>query len=211
MLPTKIEGIDDDCICAYIDESGLGSLAGICSAAVVVWNNNYEPTTPEDENLLNMINDSKKLSEKKRELLAIFIKENAIDYAIHTIDNEEIDRINILQANYKAMHGALDKLSVKFDRIIVDGNRFKTYMNKDGDFIPHTCVIKGDGKILGIAAASIISKVFRDKYMVDLHNSDVKLQVYEFHKNKGYGSAKHFEALKENGLSEWHRKTFIHL
>jgi ribonuclease HII len=211
MLPTTIEDIPDDGICVYIDEVGRGSGATCVTTACVIWNNNYKPNTQEDEKLLNMIKDSKKLSAKNRDKLAIFIKENAIEYSIHCIDNEEIDRINILQATFKAMHCALDKLTIKFDRIVVDGNKFKTYMDKDGNFVPHTCVVNGDNRILGIAAASILAKVYRDNLMIDLHNSDETLQVYCWHKNKGYLTSEHMEAIKKYGLSKYHRKTFIHI
>jgi ribonuclease HII len=211
MLPIYLEDTNLDEIIVGCDEVGRGCGSGPVCAACVVWSSEYVPKTTEDEALLNMIKDSKKLSAKNREKLSIFIKNNAIAYSIATIDNKEIDKINILQATFKAFHKALDELNTNFDRIMVDGDKFKTYMNKDGDFVPHTCISKGDNKLLQIAAASIIAKVYRDNYITDLHNSDEKLQVYHWDKNKGYLTKEHINAIRTFGLSEYHRESFIHL
>jgi ribonuclease HII len=209
MLPTTIDDIPDG-VWASIDEVGRGAFAGEVCAAVVVWSKDYIPATPGDEKLLGMIKDSKKLSQKHREKLAIFIKEHCLEYAVCCVDNEEIDRINILQATYKAMHGALDKIKVRFDRVIVDGDKFKPYMTPEGEFVPHTCVVQGDAKLLQIAAASIIAKDHRDRLIAELSCSDPTLQVYDWASNKGYGTAKHREAIVKHGLSPYHRRTFIH-
>lgn len=209
MLPTILEDVHEDDLLAGLDECGRGCMSGPVTAGAVIWDSNYEPKTPEDEKLLNMIKDSKKLSAKNREKLSEFIKKNALDYAICDVDNKEIDRINILQATYKAMHGALDKLCAKFVRIVVDGNRFKPYLNENG-FVPHTCIVNGDNRLLQIAAASIIAKVHRDNYISELGNSDETLAVYGWEKNRGYGTKVHIAAIKEHGLSKYHRRSFIH-
>lgn len=210
MLPSVIEEYENE-ILIGIDEAGRGPLCGCVAAACVVWDSTYEPKSEEDTKLLAMIKDSKKLSPKNREKLSVFIKNNAMEYAIGTVDNEEIDRVNILQATFKAMHLALDKITTKYDRIIVDGDRFKPYIAECGEFIPHTCIKEGDNKMLQIAAASIIAKVYRDTLITDLHNSDEKLQCYGWDKNKGYGTKAHIEALRKHGPSSYHRKSFIHL
>lgn len=211
MLPTNIEGvIPNGEVCAMCDEVGRGSLSCQVTAACVIWPSDYVAQTPEDAKSLNMIKDSKKLSEKNRELLSRFIKDNAVEYAICDVDNEEIDRINILQATYKAMHGALDQLKTKFQRVVVDGDKFKIYMNPQGEFVPHTCVVGGDNRLLSIAAASIIAKVHRDNLVKTLGESDEALKVYGWAKNKGYGTAEHIAAIKQYGMSKYHRRSFIH-
>ena len=210
MLPTVLNENDNDYTIAYIDECGRGPLAFNVCAAVVIWPKDYEPKTKEDEKLLDLIKDSKKLSAKQREKLSTFIKVNATEYAIATIDNEEIDKINILQATFKAMHCALEQLKTRIDKIYVDGNKFKPYIGNDGEFIPHTCVVNGDNKLLQIAAASIIAKQHRDTQMIELHNSDKALQVYGWDTNKGYGTKAHIDAIKQFGKSKYHRNSFIH-
>jgi ribonuclease HII len=211
MLPTTLPDFDENIVIAACDEVGRGTLCGPVAAAVVIWDKDYQPKTKDDEKCLNLIKDSKKLSAKNREKLAEFIKTNALDYAIATVDNNEIDKINILQATFKAMHLALDKLQTKFDRIVVDGNRFKPYIDKSGDFIPHTCIVKGDDSLFQIACASIIAKVYRDQEVTNIHMSDEKLHVYCWNKNKGYGTKEHLNAIKEHGITPYHRKTFIHI
>jgi ribonuclease HII len=185
---------NNESIFVGIDCVGEGSLCGPVVAAVVIWNPNLE-----DENL-QFIRDSKKLSKKKRELLADFIKENAIDYSITFIDNETIDKYNILNATHMAMHKALSILEVDFDHILVDGNRFPKYKNKD-----HTCVIHGDNIYLIIAAASILAKTARDEYMSNLSKMYTK---YNWNTNMGYGTKKHIEAIKLHGLTKYHRISF---
>jgi len=206
MLPLYIEGVPQQGKIAYGDECGRGSGCGSVVAVFVTWDETFVPKTQEDNELLELIKDSKKLSEKQRIRLEPFIKEHALEYAYGIVDNDEIDKINILQATFKAMHKALDQLKTPIDHIVVDGNRFKQYHD-----IPHTCVVGGDNKLLQIAAASILCKCFRDRIMVDLHNSNDLYRCYEWHKNKGYLTKTHLDAIKENGMSPLHRKTFIHI
>jgi ribonuclease HII len=210
MLPLTYGDISLDNILVGCDECGRGPGSGPVVAGCVIWDNEFQPKNSEEEKMLNMVKDSKKVTPKNREKLAEFIKDNAIAYGIGIVDNVEIDKINILQATFKAMHMALDKINVPYTRIMVDGNRFKPYIGHNGEFIPHTCIVNGDGILFQIAAASIIAKVARDKMMVDLHNSDTSLQHYAWDKNKGYLTKQHIDAIKQYGLSPYHRKTFIH-
>ncbi len=179
-------GIEAGC-----DEAGRGPLAGPVFASSVIWPKSL---------LVPEIDDSKKLSEKKRLFLRDYIERNAIDYHVAMVDIKEIARINILNAAIKAMHLALDGLTVKFNRILVDGNRFKDYKN-----IEYHTVIKGDGKYLSIAAASILAKTYRDEYMQKL---DKEYPIFQWAKNKGYGTKAHREAILKYGLTEYHRKKF---
>ena len=186
-----------------IDEVGRGCLSGPVFAAAVIL-----PDTFPDETYLE-IKDSKKLSVKKRKKLSDWIKKIALDYSIEKVDSDEIDKINILQASFKAMHLCLDKLTKIPEHILVDGNMFKPYYNiQKDDFIPHTCVTEGDNKFLSIAAASILAKVARDDLMIEIHNKNPKVQVYGWDKNKGYATKQHREAILEHGLTKYHRKTF---
>lgn len=215
MLPTTLEEFDGE-ILAGCDECGRGCGSGPVCSAVLIWPQDYIPATEEDDKLLHMIKDSKKLSAKNREKIAEFIKKQAVAYGIATVSNEEIDKINILQATFKAMHIALDQIKVHYDRIVVDGDKFKPYIRKNREddddlcFVPHKCIPKGDNSLLQIAAASILAKVHRDKIITDLHNSEPKFQVYHWDKNKGYLTKQHIEAIKQYGMCEYHRKTFIH-
>ena len=179
------------CTIAGVDEAGRGPLAGDVHAAAVV--------RPEGI-LIEGLNDSKKISEKKREKLYVEICENAIAYAVCTASVEEIDTINIRNATYVAMNRAIEALSVKPDYVLVDGDCIK-----DCNYA-HECVVKGDAKSASIAAASILAKVTRDRYMKTLAE---KYPEYGFEKHNGYGTAAHIAALKEFGASEVHRKTFI--
>ena len=176
---------------AGCDEAGRGCLAGPVVAAAVVLPPNYSNS---------MLNDSKKLSEKKRSLLREQIEKDALDYAVAFIDNCEIDRINIQKASIKAMHCAVDKLRTLPEHLIIDGNRFYPY--KD---IPYQCVVKGDGKYLSIAAASILAKTYRDEFMVSLGK---KFPRYLFAKHKGYPTKEHRRAIQEFGITDHHRRTF---
>ncbi len=180
-----------DLIEAGCDEAGRGCLAGPVVAAAVI-------LPPDFEN--ELLNDSKQLSEKKRELLRIEIEKRAISYAVAFVDHVEIDQINIQKASIKAMHLALDQLNKVPEHIIVDGNRFYPYNG-----IQYTCVVKGDGKYMSIAAASILAKTYRDDFMKKL---DGKFPVYGFSKHKGYPTKQHREAIKQHGACEFHRKTF---
>jgi len=176
---------------AGCDEAGRGCLAGPVYAAAVILPKDYK-------NLL--LNDSKKLSEKQRYLLREQIIEESLSWAVAWVDNEEIDEINILNASIKAMQLALDKLKIIPEHILVDGNRFKPYKK-----IPHTCIIKGDGKFLSIAAASVLAKTFRDDFMVEIHE---QFTVYDWKNNKGYPTKKHRTGIAEYGITKYHRKTF---
>ncbi len=176
---------------AGCDEAGRGCIAGpVCAASVILPTNFYHP----------LLNDSKQVNEKNREILRPIIEAEAIAFAVSFVDHKEIDKINILQASFKAMHLAIQKLNTKPDFLLIDGNRFKPYKK-----IPSLCVIKGDGKYASIAAASILAKTYRDEFMQKL---DKKYPVYNWKQNKGYPTSSHREAVKEFGLSPFHRKTF---
>ncbi len=173
------------------DEAGRGCLAGPVYAAAVILPTDYKNA---------LLNDSKKLSEKRRYELRDQIIKESIEWAVASVPNFEIDKINILNASIKAMQLAISKLKIIPEHILVDGNRFKPYKN-----IPHTCIIKGDGKFLSIAAASILAKTFRDDYMIELHE---KFPYYAWINNKGYPTKKHRQGIIENGITEYHRKSF---
>jgi len=179
-------------IVAGIDEAGRGCLAGPVVAAAVI----FKDTTVADIG----INDSKILSPQKREKLYDIIKESALSYAVAFVDNRTIDKINILNATFKAMNKAIDKLSIMPDHLLIDGNRFR------GGYLPYSTIIGGDSISISIAAASILAKVERDRYMIKAHK---KYPQYMFEKNKGYGTKQHFEMLKEHGYCDLHRLTFL--
>ena len=184
-----------------LDEAGRGPLFGrVYIGAVII---------PPDETFnQSFIKDSKKLSERKRLIAYDFIKENAIDYTSFYYNEKKIDEINIFKATYEGMHRALDKLLVKPEHILVDGVYFPIYMNNNR-IIPYTCVEGGDNKYLSIAAASIVAKVERDKYIYELCEKHPELiEKYGINSNKGYGTSKHIEGIKKNGISNWHRKSF---
>lgn len=175
---------------AGVDEAGRGPLAGpVCVAAVILPENLY----------LEKINDSKKLSDKVKDRLYDEIKEKALAYSIVLVSNEEIDKLNILNATFKGMCRAVNSLDVKPDYVLVDGNQIK------GMDVPHECVVKGDAKSISIAAASVLAKVTRDRYMTEL---DKKYPQYNFKKHKGYPTKEHYEAISKYGPSEVHRKSF---
>lgn len=209
MLPLYIEeqSLAQDAAIVGIDEVGRGSLAGPVCAAAVVWPRDWTPQTDEDAKLLELVKDSKKLSSKRREVVASFIKKYAVAYAISMVDNREIDRINILKATFKAMHLAIDEIDrATYDKIAVDGDRFKTYMDTDGNFVAHVCIVNGDNKLFQIAAASILAKCARDNAMIEMHQ---RHPVYHWEKNKGYGTKAHIEAIKMHGTCPFHRNTFL--
>ena len=176
---------------AGTDEAGRGCLAGPVTAAAVILPESFE---------LPYLNDSKKLTDSQRYTLRPMIEAQALSFAVAHVFQGEIDEINILNASIKAMHLALDKLNLKPAFIAVDGNRFKTYKN-----IPHECVIKGDGKYLNIAAASILAKSYRDDFMKKL---DLKHPQYQWKKNKGYPTSAHREGIQKYGITEYHRTSF---
>lgn len=173
------------------DEAGRGCLAGSVYAAAVILPPDYEN---------ELLNDSKKLSAKKRYTLRAEIERDAIAWAVGVVTPEEIDKINILNASFLAMHRALDQLKVRPEAIIVDGNRFKPYQE-----LPFTTIVKGDGKYLSIAAASILAKTYRDDYM---HALAKEYPQYDWQSNMGYPTKKHRQAISEHGVTPYHRKSF---
>ena len=197
---------------AGCDEAGRGCLAGSVYAAAVILPPDYQN---------DMLNDSKQLTEKKRYQLREIIERDAVAWAVGIVTPEEIDKINILNASILAMHRALDQLKVRPEAIIVDGNRFKPYPMKQGDgsfvtscgvtkepspcFIPHTSIVKGDGKYLSIAAASILAKTYRDDYMNELAK---EYPQYDWLSNKGYPTKKHRDAIRQYGITPYHRKSY---
>lgn len=202
------------CLEVGVDEVGRGSLAGPVVAGAVIWNPMGTPRSTGDSSgeLWREIRDSKKLSPSKRSLLSQYIREEAIDWALGEASAEEIDRLNILRATHLAMHRALDALRVRFDSILVDGDRFKPYMDvpnaETGGYVPHDCIIEGDSKYVSVAAASIIAKVHRDAIMHGL-STRADCSAYGFDRNVGYGTALHVAALRDVGASREHRLTFV--
>ncbi len=176
---------------AGIDEAGRGCYAGPVFAAAVILPKDFRHP---------LLNDSKQLNEKQRDLLRPLIEKESIAFGVGQIDQKEIDRINILQASFRAMHLSIEQLAVTPEILLVDGNRFKTY-----PFIPHQCIVKGDGKIASIAAASILAKTYRDAYMKKIHAS---FPQYGWDKNKGYGTQVHRDAIERLGLCIHHRNSF---
>lgn len=187
LLPFLNEGIIE----AGCDEAGRGCLAGPVFAAAVI-------LPPDFKN--DILNDSKQLSEKKRYQLRPIIEQEAVAWGIGIVTEKEIDEINILNASFLAMHRAVDALKIRPEALLIDGNRFKKYND-----LPHTCIVKGDGKMMSIAAASILAKTHRDDYMNKLHE---KYPHYEWKSNKGYPTVAHRKAIEQYGPSEYHRMTF---
>lgn len=187
---------------AGCDEAGRGCLAGSVYAAAVIFPEDYQ----NDE-----LNDSKQLTDHKRHQLRAIIERDALAWAVGIVTPEEIDKINILNASFLAMHRALDQLSVRPEAIIVDGNRFKPYAEKQADEgaaarpLPHTCIVKGDAKYLSIAAASILAKTYRDDYMDRLAE---EYPQYDWKSNKGYPTRKHREAIRQYGTTPYHRMSY---
>ncbi len=176
---------------AGVDEAGRGCYAGpVFAAAVILPNDFFHP----------LLNDSKKISERVRNMLRLIIEKEAIAFAVANVSHKEIDEINILQASYKAMHIAIENLQIQPQHLLIDGNRFKPYKS-----IAYTCIIKGDGKYAAIAAASILAKTYRDDYMKTLHNY---YPLYGWDKNKGYGTLQHRQAISTFGICGHHRKSF---
>ena len=180
-----------DFVEAGCDEAGRGCLAGPVVAAAVIFSKDYTHCE---------LNDSKQLSAKNRQRLRCEIERDALAYAVAFVNNEEIDRINIVKASVKAMHIALDKLIIRPQFIIIDGNYFIPYKK-----VPHKCHVKGDGKFLSIAAASILAKTYRDEYMQQLHKEHPN---YLWCENKGYATTDHRQAVQQFGLTSYHRKSF---
>ena len=187
---------------AGVDECARGVLFGRIYGAAVIY-----PKDGINHEMEKIINDSKKLSAKKRDLLYDFIINNVEDYSISWVDAKIIDKKGLQYANYKVFHDSLDKLKKRPNFIIVDGNRFKDYFYKEKN-IPHTCIIKGDSKYLSIACASILAKVAHDRYIKDLIKNREDLLKYDLENNMGYGTKKHIQAISEYGYSEFHRKSY---
>ena len=182
---------------AGCDEAGRGCLAGAVYAAAVI-------LPPDYQNAL--LNDSKQLTEKRRYQLRTEIERDAVSWAVGIVSPEEIDKINILNASILAMHRALDQLEVRPQAIIIDGNRFKPYKDAaSAQVLPHTTIVKGDGKYLAIAAASILAKTYRDDYMNQLAE---EYPQYDWRQNKGYPTKKHREAIRNYGITPYHRTTY---
>ncbi len=182
----QIELVEAGC-----DEAGRGCLAGPVFAAAVILPTDF---------YLESLNDSKQLTHEQRDKLRPIIEKEALAWAVAAVDHEEIDRINILNASFLAMHRAIEKLHIQPKYLVIDGNRFKAYPE-----IPHSCIVKGDGKYLNIAAASILAKTHRDEFMLNLHGD---YPQYNWKQNKGYPTIAHRRAVIETGLSPFHRKTF---
>lgn len=181
----------DDRVEAGCDEAGRGCLAGPVFAAAVILPKNYKNT---------LLNDSKQLTAKQRELLRGEIEENSLAWAVASYSPEEIDEVNILNASFLAMHRAIDELSITPELLLIDGNKFIKYHETE-----HHCIIKGDGKFLSIAAASVLAKTHRDDYMTNIHDL---LPQYAWDRNKGYPTMEHKLAIQKYGLTEYHRKSF---
>ncbi len=176
---------------AGTDEAGRGCLSGPVVAAAVILPENFSH---------NLLNDSKQLSEKKRQELRPYIEEHALAFGVSFIDHQEVDELNVLQASITGMHRSIEQLSKQPEFIIVDGNKFKPYKN-----IPHETIVKGDAKFMSIAAASVLAKTYRDEYMEKIHQ---EFPQYNWKKNKGYPTKEHRDAIRQFGITPYHRKTF---
>ena len=183
--------LNENIIEAGCDEAGRGCLAGAVYAAAVI-------LPPDFQN--ELLNDSKQLTERQRYLLREVIEREAVAWAVGIVTPEEIDKINILNASFLAMHRAVDQLKVRPEHLLIDGNRFKKYQD-----LPHTTVVKGDGKLMSIAAASVLAKTYRDDYMLQLHE---QYPHYGWDRNKGYPTKEHRQAIEQHGTTPYHRLTF---
>ena len=183
--------MEEHLIEAGCDEAGRGCLAGSVFAAAVILPKDYSNSD---------LNDSKQLTEKQRDKLRKTIETDAIAFAVASVSAQEIDEINILNASFLAMHRAVDALSLRPESLLIDGNRFRKYQD-----LPHHCIVKGDGKFLSIAAASVLAKTYRDEYMYALHT---QFPEYNWLKNKGYPTIAHRKAIKAIGTTEHHRMSF---
>ena len=187
LLPYLKEGVVE----AGCDEAGRGCLAGPVYAAAVILPPDYHN---------DQLNDSKQLTEKRRYALREMIERDALAWAVGIVDNQEIDQINILRASILAMHRAIDQLKIRPQSLIIDGNRFYSYHD-----VPHTTIVKGDGKYLSIAAASILAKTYRDDFMMQIH---AEYPQYHWNSNKGYPAKAHRDAIRQFGTTPYHRLTF---
>ena len=182
----KINQIEAGC-----DEAGRGCLAGPVFAAAVILPSDFEN---------ELLNDSKKLTEKQRKILRPIIEKEALSWAVEAVSNEEIDEVNILNASFLAMNRAIKKLKIKPEYLLIDGNRFRPQTD-----IPFSCMIKGDGRFFSIAAASVLAKTYRDDFMEKIH---CDFPEYDWNKNKGYPTLKHRNAIRKYGITKYHRKSF---
>ena len=190
----------EDSLEAGVDEAGRGPLFGRVYVGAAI--------LPPDDFDHSLMRDSKKLSERKRLVAFDYIKENAIDWSVSYFDETKIDTVNIFNATYGAMHKALDNLQVRPELILVDGSHFIPYEHNNYQ-VSHVCITKGDDIYSSIAAASILAKVSRDKYITDLCDRYENLDTfYDISNNKGYGTSKHISGIKQHGISQWHRKSF---
>ena len=196
-----IEGVIE----AGCDEAGRGPLAGSVFAAAVIWSKETVEN-PAHEEWLELLDDSKKLTDKQRAYLRPLIEKYATAWAVVEVSAEEIDQINILKASITGMHRALDKLTIRPQHILVDGNKWRPYIPEGQVMeIPARTVVKGDGKYLSIAAASVLAKTYRDEYMLRLHE---QYPQYHWDTNMGYPTKAHYEAIRQYGITPYHRKTF---
>ena len=195
----------EDVIEAGCDEAGRGPLAGSVFAAAVVWSKEVVEN-PAHEEWLELLDDSKKLTDKQRAYLRPLIEKYATAWAVVEVTAEEIDQINILKASITGMQRALDKLTIRPQHILVDGNKWHPYIPEGQVMeIPARTVVKGDGKYLSIAAASVLAKTYRDEYMLRLHK---QYPQYHWDTNMGYPTKAHYEAIRQYGITPYHRKTF---
>lgn len=187
-----------------IDEAGRGCLFGPVCVAGVVWSPDI------DDPRLELIQDSKKLSEKKRQIAKEFILESAVAWSVQFVSSEEIDQTNILKATMAGMHRCIDEIrsQMEVDLLLIDGDKFKLYTDENLEPIDHRCIIGGDNTYQSIAAASILAKTFRDESIVNLCQSRPELLDYDIHNNKGYGTKKHMDRLKDKGPVVGHRFSF---
>lgn len=195
----------EDVIEAGCDEAGRGPLAGSVFAAAVIWSKEVVEN-PANEEWLELLDDSKKLTDKQRAYLRPLIEKYATAWAVVEVSAEEIDQINILKASITGMQRALDKLTIRPQHVLVDGNKWRPYI-PEGEVmeIPARTVVKGDGKYLSIAAASVLAKTYRDEYMLRLHE---QYPQYHWDTNMGYPTKAHYEAIRQYGITPYHRKTF---
>ncbi|WGH74081.1 ribonuclease HII [Tenacibaculum tangerinum] len=176
---------------AGTDEAGRGCLSGPVVAAAVILPKDFEH---------KLLNDSKQLSEKKRQELRPYIEAHALAYGVSFVNQEEVDELNVLQASIAGMHRSIQQLTLQPEFIIVDGNKFKPF-----ERIPHQTIVKGDAKFMSIAAASVLAKTYRDEYMEKIHR---EFPQYNWQKNKGYPTKEHREAIRQFGITPYHRKSF---
>lgn len=196
---------NEDKIELGIDEAGRGTLIGpVCIAGVILPSNIVELC--EEYNII--LKDSKKMSKKNRIIAEEFIKNIALDYTIIYKDNKIIDEINILQATLKGMHEVVDNIKIKPDKILVDGDKFPIYIDEHGEMIQHQCIIEGDNKYMSIAAASILAKTAKDRFIKELILEYPEYEKYDLSNNSGYGTQNHIDAIKTYGITPFHRKSF---